>query len=52
MKHRQGGQVMESDMGPTDTCVTKCHSINSRDDLHHSENPSEGPSLFLSASEY
>lgn len=50
MKQKQlGGPAVENDMGSSDTCVTKCYSINSRDDLHQSENPSEGPSPFLSA---
>lgn len=48
MKH-PGGQVMENDTGSSDTCVTECYSINRRDDLHQSENPSEGdpPSFYL-----
>lgn len=41
MKHQQiegwGVQATENDTGSSDTCVTKCYSINSRDDLHQSE---------------
>lgn len=47
------GQVMENDTSSSDTCVTECYSINSHDDLHQCENPSEEvPSPFLSAQEY
>lgn len=46
------GRATENDTGSSDTCVTKCYSINSPDDLHQSENPSEGPSPFLSTWEY
>lgn len=42
----------ENGTGSSDTCVTKCYSINSPDDLHQAENPSEGPSPFLSTWEY
>lgn len=43
-----GVQAMENDTGSSDTCVTIHYSINSRDDLHQSEDPSEGPSpLFI-----
>lgn len=42
--------LMENDTGSSDTCVIKCYSINSHDDLHQSEEPSEGtlpPFLYL-----
>lgn len=46
------GRARENDTHSSDTCVTKCYSINSADGLHQSKNPSEVPSPFLSTWEY